>query len=234
MLAAGLGARLGSHTVERPKPLIQVHDRPLICHTLAGIAAVGIDEAVVVTGYQAELLQASLRCKTTPRVRFVHNPDYRRNASFSLRAARQAIGNRPFLLTMSDHLLSADLLSRLLEAAESPETEAAAFIAVDRSEAWSREYVSEATRVTYDAYGRVGAIGKDLRNWDALDTGAFACTPLTWEYVDRAPEDCDISTIFRQMIDDGALCIADVTGAFWYDIDTEDDLRGASQMLESA
>ena len=58
--AAGRGTRLGSLTDDRPKPLVDIAGQPLIGRILEGIARVGIDEAVIVVGYQRDRLVEAL------------------------------------------------------------------------------------------------------------------------------------------------------------------------------
>jgi choline kinase len=127
---------------------------------------------------------------------------------------------------MSDHLLSAGLLRRL--ALSSPAD--ACRVAADRAH-WPHEYVVESTRLAIAADGRITAIAKGLEPWDALDAGAFACTAEAWEAMDQAPEDCDLSTIFRILAARGRLFAADITGEPWHDIDTATDLAAAELAL---
>lgn len=229
ILAAGDGGRLGDLTTSTPKPLIQIEGRPLIDYTLEGLARAGVHEAAIVTGYRAGQLIAGLG--QSPRLgihlQYIHNPRFEGGASLSLRAAREFAGDRPFLLVMSDHLLSASLLGRL--AANFCET---ALVAADfRPGNHSPAYVDEATKLAVDAEGYVTAIGKQLDDWQALDTGAFVFTPDVWRALDAAPEDCELSTVFTGLARRRLLKAADVSGDFWYDIDTAADLGAAAELL---
>jgi choline kinase len=154
---------------------------------------------------------------------------FERGASYSLRAAREACGDEPFLLVMSDHLLSSALLRKLVEAGEDAADDLS-LVAVDHEGAFDATYVEEATKVDSED-GRVLAIGKELQEANGLDCGAFACTPAIWDAVDAAPEDCDLSTIFREAARRGQLGVADVSGCAWYDVDTEADIREAERRL---
>lgn len=70
ILAAGFGSRLG-HDV--PKALIEVAGKPIIQHQLDNLAAHGITDVWVVTGFKGELVRAAA---DRPGVRFVDNPMY--------------------------------------------------------------------------------------------------------------------------------------------------------------
>ena len=72
ILAAGVGCRLRPLTADRPKGIVDVAGRPLLCHTLAQLHTVGVAEVVVVTGYRHELLENTLTASlaaSKPRVR---------------------------------------------------------------------------------------------------------------------------------------------------------------------
>jgi len=56
IMAAGLGTRMRPLTVDRPKPLIPVANRPLIVHVLAHCADAGVEHAVVNVHYLPDML----------------------------------------------------------------------------------------------------------------------------------------------------------------------------------
>lgn len=231
VLAAGDGGRLGAHTADLPKPLVPIHGRPIIQYTLESLARAGVPEAIIVTGYRETLVHAALAESAIPglALTFVSNPRFHDGASLSLRAARAATAGERFLLVMSDHLLSADLVRRLLETAASGGPRHS-FVAADRS-THETAYIEEATKLSLAGDGRVLAIGKALPGWQALDTGAFVFAPAAWEAVDAVPEDCELSVICGEIARRGELFAADVSGATWYDVDTPDDLAAAAGIV---
>jgi glucose-1-phosphate thymidylyltransferase len=52
--AAGEGTRLRPRTAEKPKPLVEVAGKPLLSYCFETVIEVGIDEAVVVVGYEGD------------------------------------------------------------------------------------------------------------------------------------------------------------------------------------
>lgn len=236
ILAAGDGGRLGRLTRALPKPLVPIGGRPLISYTLDALGAVGVRDVHVVTGYREEQVRAALAdAPARLRLSFSSNPRFERGASYSIRAARPFCGERPFLLLMADHLFAPELLHTLLAASWG---RGPSLVAADSSE---REpaYVEEATRLVLAPGGNgalreVRAIGKDLPHWDALDAGAFVVQPSAWAVIDEVPEDCELSDIGRALIRRRGLSAADVSGAFWYDVDTPADLAAAELLLASA
>lgn len=229
ILAAGDGGRLGHYTQALPKPLVPLNGRPLIDYTLDSLVAAGVRDVVVVTGYREAEVLTALRSAPHPiNISFVSNPRYHTGASLSLRAAHEAVGDEPFLLLMSDHLLADTLVRQLVDnALRAPN---ASFVAADFA-VRDETYTAEATKLLVSGDGTVTAIGKDLRRWSAFDTGAFALAPSAWDAVFSVEEDCELSTIFTALAERGELYAADVTGSFWYDVDTPYDLAQAERLL---
>ena len=58
VLVGGMGTRLRPLTFSIPKPLLPVGETPLLQFIIERLAACGIDEVVLATGYQAELIHA--------------------------------------------------------------------------------------------------------------------------------------------------------------------------------
>jgi glucose-1-phosphate thymidylyltransferase len=50
--AAGEGTRLRPLTEDRPKGMVEIGDRPLLAHVLDTLVATGVDELVVIVGYE--------------------------------------------------------------------------------------------------------------------------------------------------------------------------------------
>ena len=61
IFAAGFGTRMGDLTVDRPKPLLQMHGRALIDYTLDHVRAFGPRSVVVNAHYHADQIQAHFR-----------------------------------------------------------------------------------------------------------------------------------------------------------------------------
>lgn len=61
ILAGGLGTRLRSVVSDRPKVLAEVGGRPFIVYLLDQIAAAGIEELVLCTGYLGHQVKGASR-----------------------------------------------------------------------------------------------------------------------------------------------------------------------------
>src|SRR5258708_20422799 len=60
ILAGGLGTRLRSRIADRPKVMAPVHGRPYLTYLLDQLAGAGLREVVLLTGFMADLVQATL------------------------------------------------------------------------------------------------------------------------------------------------------------------------------
>lgn len=61
VLAGGLGTRLRPITLNIPKPLVRINEKPFLDYLLQKIASMGIREAVLLTGYKHEMIEKYCR-----------------------------------------------------------------------------------------------------------------------------------------------------------------------------
>ncbi|HJP29372.1 MAG TPA: phosphocholine cytidylyltransferase family protein [Candidatus Latescibacteria bacterium] len=148
ILAAGAGTRMRQLTQKRPKCLVAVGERPLLDIQLDALRGAGVEDIVVVVGFEAK----QVRDHCGPGVRYVVNEQWQTtNSIFSLyQAARWLEGERVFLFNC-DILFDRRLLVRLLEHRGSS-------IAVDSRAA----RLEGEMNVRVDDDGVVRAIGKHL------------------------------------------------------------------------
>jgi len=85
VLAAGTGSRFGS-----TKQLVLVEGKPLAQHAIDALVRAGADEVIVVTGHDAEAVEAALVVPEGGR--FVRNDAYRDGQATSLAVALHAAG----------------------------------------------------------------------------------------------------------------------------------------------
>lgn len=114
ILAAGQGTRLRAELDDRPKGFLRLGDRPIVEESVRRLAAHGIGDVVVVTGYAAGHYEALARA-SGGRVRTVHNAEFAASGSmYSLWCARAA-AQGPFLLLESDLVYEPRALATLLD-----------------------------------------------------------------------------------------------------------------------
>jgi 1L-myo-inositol 1-phosphate cytidylyltransferase len=228
ILAAGNGGRLRPATLARPKPLVSVMGRPLIAYTVESLSRAGIRHVVVVTGYRGDQLRQALGSGSAfgCSISYVSNDAFRGGNGYSLYRARASTEGRPFVLAMADHLVSKDLVEAV--ASGKPERPR---LAVDFGR-YPGPVVKESTKVKVRPDGRVVAIGKGLNAFNAIDTGVFYLTSDVFDYFPTALHTAELSHVMqRYLARVGGFYATDVTGAFWWDIDTLEDLRTAEGLL---
>jgi choline kinase len=93
--------------------MVKVAGRAIVDTLLDALRPLGIEEIVVVTGFQADALEQYLRAQKGFRWRFIHNERYAStNNILSLQVARNAI-KAPFVLVESDIYVRPELLTDL-------------------------------------------------------------------------------------------------------------------------
>jgi MurNAc alpha-1-phosphate uridylyltransferase len=102
VLAAGYGRRMRPLTDTRPKPLVQLLQRPLIDRALDRLAAAGVTTAVINTHYLADRLHAHLEGRAQPRVRISHEPDELLDTGGGVARALPDLGRDPFFVLNGD------------------------------------------------------------------------------------------------------------------------------------
>jgi choline kinase len=228
ILAAGDGDRLGSLTITCPKVLLTVNDKTLISYPIEVLAAAGISEIAIVVGYLADKVIEVLGNGSNfgVRLQYIFNPDYRSGTAISVYKARGWAQGEPIVLCMGDHLIEQKLVEHLLNRATFSD-----ILCVDYTPA-KHHQVDEATKVAVDSAGCIKDIGKDLIYWDALDTGVFLLTENFFQALDElVPKlgiDIEISDVVRFLTSRGhRFGTCNVSGHFWVDVDTEEDLNTA-------
>jgi CTP:phosphocholine cytidylyltransferase-like protein len=91
ILAAGMGMRLRPLTDDKPKALVETCGESFFTRQLRLLAAAGVDDITVVTGYKAEAFAPYLGL---PGLHFVYNEHFHdRNNLFSMYLVREALGD---------------------------------------------------------------------------------------------------------------------------------------------
>jgi choline kinase len=228
VLAAGFGSRLGEAARSVPKALVPVAGRPLLAYTLAALAEAGVRDVCVVTGHRGAELEQAL-CSLTPPslcLSAVRNRRFDLPNASSLAVARSWVRGRQFLLLMADHLLSTEAIVRMLGGPDG------CAVGVDRS-ALPAEQLDEATKVRLTLDGLVAAFGKRLACWDGVDAGIFRLEATVFGDLDRLGASSELSVLMTAVAQRTPFHAVDLTGAFWLDVDTPEDLAAAEAALSA-
>jgi 1L-myo-inositol 1-phosphate cytidylyltransferase len=233
ILMAGSGSRLRGSDGTFLKPLVPVLGRPLICYAVDALVHAGIKKAHLIVGYQSDRMIAEVKqlIPSGLSASFIENREWQKQNGISLLAAAHHVAGA-FLLTMSDHLFD-DAIVDLLIKSSGPDL---LNIAVDRK--LDSIFDLEDAMKVQTRRNRITNIGKNLRDYDAIDTGMFVCPLKIFDYLERAKSrscgsDCSLADGVRLMAADNQVCGIDIGAAWWQDIDTPEMLACAETQLRS-
>ena len=231
IIAAGEGIRFGAATHICPKPLLEVAGVPIILRVLLTAREVGIDRFTVVTGYSAEILEDFLFRKTPESitVECIRNDRWRRPNGLSVLLGEGHVPD-PFVLLMADHLFEAAILRKVVAG---PPLGDHCRLAVDMRLEKVLD-LEDATKVLIDGR-RVVGIGKDLKDYNAVDTGIFLCSQGIFDALKRAVAKGNesLSDGIRELAHHRRMEAVPIGGLFWRDIDTEYMLKEAEKAFLS-
>jgi NDP-sugar pyrophosphorylase family protein len=116
ILAGGLGTRLRPFTFAIPKPLLPVGDKPILEIIIRQMKNSGIDEIVLATGYQAELIRAFCGdgARFGVRISYVHE-DKPLGTAGPMALARSHFGADETFLLMNGDVITQLNLGAFLE-----------------------------------------------------------------------------------------------------------------------
>ena len=233
ILAAGMAKRLRPLTDTQPKCLLKVGERTLLERTVDAMAAAGISEFVVVTGYLADMIRDFLTSHYPQfTIHFLHNADYPHNNNiYSLWMAGQVVRGQEFLLMDSDILCDPAAVMRIAS-----EQEAA--LAVNRHELGEEEM-----KVVVDDQMCITEISKTCRPEDAMgeSVGIEKMTVAYSEVLFRELDqmilnegliDIFYERAFERLIPQGqTFRVIDTTNYFSYELDTPEDFHRAQELM---
>jgi len=235
ILSAGQGSRLGQLTVDRPKCLIDFGGRSLLDRQLDTLAANGIEEAVVVTGFRDSLIEDALERRRQagegPATRTVFNPFYKvADNTGSLYMARGELAGDT-LVWNGDTMVSRSLMARVV-ANDRP----GICVTIDRKP----DYDSDDMKVVEDG-GRLRAIGKRLSegvNAESIGLLAFRGGGAerfraAIEAAMRSPEGTTIwyLRVIHHLAQTDEVGTLDIRGEEWGEVDFPEDVERARELV---
>ena len=142
ILAAGTGSRLGKHTKDNTKCMLEINNVSLIKHTLEKLNNVGVRKLILVVGYKKDNLIQHVGDKYKDiDIEYVENPIYdQTNNIYSLYLAKDKLEQDDTILLESDLIFEEEVLQRLLD------DERRSLAVVDKYQLWM-----DGTAVTLDS-----------------------------------------------------------------------------------
>jgi len=231
ILSAGQGSRLGHMVDDRPKCLIDFSGRTLLDRQLDTLAANGIDEAVVVTGFHDELIEQAIAARSGgPDVRTIFNPFYKvADNTGSLYLAREALSG-DCLVWNGDTLVSDALMRRVVG-----NVRQGICVTIDRKDAYDADDMK-----VIEEGGRLRAIGKRISegvNAESIGLLAFrgGGAERFREAIERAMRTSEGTTIWylrviHHLAQNGEVWTLDIAGEEWGEVDFPEDVARAREL----
>jgi choline kinase len=229
ILAAGLGSRLRG--ISESKPLTPVGGVPLIEHVIRRAAAGGATRFLVVTGHEAERVEAflaRLQFRLALPIGWERTEDWTLPNGHSVLAGAAALDG-DYILSMSDHLFDPAIVAALLQRRGNGVT-----LAVDRNLSGPLLDIDDATKVEVAADGRIVRIGKALKHYNAIDAGLFLATPALAEAIRAdiaAGGGGSLSEGMQRLAGAGMASTVDIGAARWIDVDSPAMLELAESLV---
>jgi len=228
ILAAGQGKRLSPLTDDRPKCLVELAGKTVLEWQLRHLHQAGVPEAVVVTGFRSDLVEAEVARLTMPglNVRTLYNPFYSVTDNLATCwLAREEMRGGPFMILNGDTLFEPAIAERLISAPDAPIT-----VTVDRK---AGGYDADDMKVLTEG-DALRAIGKTITEYDAESIGFLrfnaegsALFVETLEAIMRTPEGLKrwyLSVINEIAQNHDAVRVRSIEGLEWAEMDFPEDL----------
>jgi choline kinase len=231
IVAAGKGTRLkGCGDL---KPLVSLCGMPLIEHAMLTAACAGAQNFVVVTGYKGYVLYHCLQGLRTKRgwnITIINNPDFEKENGLSVLLGESALHGE-FFLAMCDHVVETSLYEKLL-GVKLPKDAVA--LGVDRRLSNADVDLEDVTKVQISG-DKMHGIGKNLKTYNAFDTGVFRANPALFSAIRQSQSDigdCSISGGMRVLAKKGRALAIDIGASRWIDVDSPEMLQKARDWIQ--
>ena len=231
ILAAGYGSRLqGVSAVTSFKPLTPVLGKPLIFRTIESLEKAGCFSIVIVLGYGSEEVKNAILdiYKGSTPIEFVYNEKYELSNGVSVLSAKEYLSDE-FIMTMSDHILG-DSVMETARDYDLDKNSAALLVDYKIDTIFDMD---DATKV-YSENGKIKSIGKQINDFNCIDTGVFVCSKGLLSSLEEAYKrkgDTSISDGVQELAEKGKMYTVDIKDGFWQDVDTPEMLDYVEKVL---
>ena len=226
IIAAGMGSRLDS---EEPKTLLPFAGKTILATILENISEAGINEFVIVIGWKGKDIVDYLKKNDyfNLSIEFVHNEQWQRGNGISVLAAKNLLNDEPFLLSMSDHIVSPSAIRKILH---HPRENNLLLVDAKIDRIFD---IADATKVRVNGKYILN-IGKEIATYNAIDCGIFVLDErfmrAMWEQQQLGKE--SISAGVQKLIENGEMeAVIMDENDFWIDIDTPESYQYALKQV---
>lgn len=218
IIAAGISSRIVQETHGTPKTLLHFGKGTILSTILNNFSEFEIDDFVLVVGYESSKIINYLEREDYFNfyITIVENPHWQKGNGLSVLAAEEAVAGEPFILTMSDHIVPASAIERLIKFDSHKN-----LLLVDQR--IDKIYdIDDATKV-YVEMNEIIRIGKNIEGFNGIDCGVFR---LNSHYFDAMRIQLKAGKESNSAAIEGLIQNHDMAAVFmeehedWIDIDT--------------
>lgn len=230
IIAAGRGGRLSSRGDS--KPLIPLLGLSLIERVILTAKKHSLTDFYMVTGYNSEKVRQYLdRFSQSRNINITHitNEEWEKGNGISVLKAKKLL-NENFILLMGDHVFDELILKKLKNEGIA---DGEVMLAVDYNIKTNKLVdVNDVTKVLVED-NRILDIGKDIKKYNAYDTGIFLCSPAIFSAIEESlhNDDSSLSGGIRVLASKGKAKAFDIKDDYWIDVDDEKTFKKAESKL---
>jgi len=227
IIAAGQGKRL--RPIGDTKPLVTLLGLGLIERVILTAKKSGIKEFCIVTGYNGEKIREQLSDgkKYGVKIQYVQNDSWTRGNAISILKAKDHF-KESFVLLMADHNYDHRILNNLLKIKIGTDE---CILCVDKNPG-DHLNIDDATKV-WTVDHRIETIGKDLSDYNCIDTGIFICNPVIFDVLEQSISQGDegLSGGVKILAERHKMRYMLLGDNFWIDVDDKTDRRNAELLI---
>ena len=232
ILAAGLGERLRPLTLERPKPLIPVANRPLIEYNLNLLKKAGIKEVAINLHYMGDLIKDELGDGSRFGLRITYSEEPAiLGTGGGIKKLKGFFGNEAFLVINSDILIAIDL--KEVVAFHRGKQAFSTMVLRDNPDAVRYGTIeTDLSGRIREFLGKVKSRHNNLKKW--MFTGIHVMDAKVLDTLPGKDAFCINRDVYAQWIRSEKPCYGFIHGGYWKDLGTIEDYHQANQeILES-
>lgn len=231
ILAAGRGSRLGEEHADRPKSLVSVGGVPYLKRQLDNFRHFAFSQMIIVGGFGIAFLRDFLSENGFGDVTLLENADFLKGNLYTLATARPHL-TEDFFIFNADHFYSPETYRAIFAARSDDIT---VFCDKDRSltdDDMKVRLVGQPERLV--------SMSKTLPDFEAGYVGVThvpqSAYPTYWEAFDSTAAKLGAKANVENVLDGlaaagGRVCVHDISGSWWTEIDTPEDLVKARQTI---
>ena len=235
ILSAGQGRRLLPLTKSSPKCLLSISGKTIIEWQIDALLTVGIEEIIVVTGFQTNLVEELLqqRYPDHKQIRTLFNPFFEVADNLASCWVARSVMDCNFLLLNGDTIFDVSLLKQVLKSEPAPIT-----LSID----YKKVYDADDMKVQLDNKGLVKHVNKSLPK-DQIDAESIGLiyfrsngSVLFRDAVEEALRyPAELKSWYLTIIDTLAsknlVNVCSISGHRWCEIDYSSDLTKAQELF---